>query len=346
MKEEGFITLGIETSCDETSVAVLKDKKILAIKVHSQIDLHKAYGGVVPEIASRDHLEKISLVTEDCIKEAGIDFNEIDLIAYTSHPGLVGSLMSGIMFAKGVSEAVAVPAVEVNHIYAHVFTCGLTHGLDENFLCLLISGGHTAIYSVKDCQNLQQIGTSIDDSIGEVFDKLSKALGFGYPGGVVIEKLAKFGNEDTFKFNIPLRGKSDFDFSMSGIKTEFLKIIQNLMGGVPRGTCEEEVLQVLNGKNGKVSLELSQGVANLCASFQKTVVRIILDRLKNVLKVGHCSNFFVLCGGVASNDYIRTHIDEFCKKNGMIFCVPERELCTDNAGMIAYLGFLQFFYGK
>jgi N6-L-threonylcarbamoyladenine synthase len=335
-----MITLGIETSCDETSICIIRDGDILSLQTFSQIDLHKMYGGVVPEIASRDHLNRIDKVAIQCLGFSGIKKTDINLVAYTSEPGLVGSLLTGILFAKGLALSLGVPAIPVNHILAHVFTCNLTHKVDKNFLCLLVSGGHTAVFNVKDLNSYEILGKSIDDSVGEVFDKLSKALGFGYPGGAIIESLAKFGDDGVYRFNIPLGKKDRYNFSMSGLKTEFLKIIQGLFvkHNVPHGTPYEEVVNNLSGeRNGFHSYAID--VANLCASFQRTVAVVLLDRLKNIVKDFKLnSGVFVLCGGVASNEFIRKEMGGFCSEYGMSFCVPDKQLCTDNAAMIANLG--------
>jgi N6-L-threonylcarbamoyladenine synthase len=330
-----MITLGIETSCDETSMCILKDRQILSLCTHSQIDLHKIYGGVVPEIASRDHLAKINKVYKTAVSDAGIECGDINLVTYTAQPGLAGSLLTGIMFARGLALSLGVSSVAVNHIYGHIFTCGLTHGIYDDFLCLLVSGGHTAIYDVKNINNITKLGSSIDDSFGEVFDKLSKALGFGYPGGAIIEEIASYGNANAHRMNIPLKGRSDFNFSLSGIKTEFLKLIQKIGSIPPYGVVLSHIKTVPRGTNGDVAFQ----VADICASFQMVTVSIVIDRLINVFK-GDKYSKLVLCGGVASNKYIRTAIAGLCKKNGVEFYVPDVHLCTDNAAMIANVGVL------
>jgi N6-L-threonylcarbamoyladenine synthase len=342
-----MITLGIETSCDETSICIMRDANILSLQTFSQIDLHKMYGGVVPEIASRDHLNRIDKIATQCLRFSGVEKTDINLVTYTAEPGLVGSLLTGILFAKGLALSLGVPSIAVNHIIAHVFTCNLTHKVDKNFLCLLVSGGHTAIFNVKDLNSYEILGKGIDDSIGEVFDKLSKALGFGYPGGVIIESLAKFGDGGVYRFSIPLGKKDRYNFSMSGLKTEFLKIIQGLLvkHNVPHGTLYEDVISNLSGqRNGFCSYAID--VANLCASFQKTVAAVLLDRLRNVVKDFNLNNrVFVMCGGVASNEFIRKEMDKFCSEYGMSFCVPDKHLCTDNAAMIANLGRMIYISG-
>ena len=342
-----MVTLGVETSCDETSVCILKDGKILSLQTFSQIDLHRVYGGVVPEIASRDHLNRISEVASECFKLSGVKKEDINLVSYTGSPGLVGSLLTGVLFSRGLAFSLGVPAVLVNHILAHVFTCVLTHGVDRNFLCLLVSGGHTAIFDVESLNSYKILGRSIDDSVDEVFDKLSKALGFGYPGGVVIESLARFGDDGVYKFNVPLGSKDRYNFSMSGLKTEFLRIVQGLIvrHNVPHGTLYDDIVDNLSGKCGD-SYGYALDVANLCASFQRTVTKVLLDRLKNVVKDFKLNKeSFVVCGGVASNEFIRKELYELCDGIGMSFCVPDKHLCTDNAAMVANLGQMIYLSG-
>lgn len=335
-----MIILGIETSCDETSLCVMKDNEILSLNTYSQIELHSKYGGVVPEIASRDHLEKLPILFNQSLQDVKISAKDIDLIACTETPGLIGSLLTGIMFARGLAIAINKPIVFVNHLLAHVFTCNLTHNLKKNFLCLLVSGGHAIIYDIKDINNYRVLGQTIDDSFGEVFDKVSKSLGFGYPGGPLIEKLAIFGDETVYKFSIPLKGKHNYNFSLSGIKTEFLKIINKTFEkwNVPRGTSFESVYENLRFYKNPNLNGFAGDIANICASFQALVVKIIVDRLKNALKLSGGQKNFVLCGGVASNKYIRERIKYFCLQNSLNFYVPDVYLCTDNAAMVANCG--------
>jgi N6-L-threonylcarbamoyladenine synthase len=343
-----MIILGIETSCDETSLCIMKNGEILSLKTYSQIELHSRYGGVVPEIASRDHLEKLPILTKQVFEEANIAYNEVDLISCTDRPGLIGSLLTGVMFAKGLSIAINKPIIFADHLLSHVFTCNVTHNLKENFICLLVSGGHSAIYDVNDINSYTIIGQTIDDSFGEVFDKISKSLGFGYPGGAIVENLAMFGDETTYKFPIPLKGKNLYNFSLSGIKTEFVKLIQKSIEkwNVPRGTSFEEVYENLYFNRNQHLDGFSSDVANICASFQSLVLKIIQDRLNNALKSVRKHENFVLCGGVASNKYIRKGLQHFCLQNCLNFYVPDTHLCTDNAAMIANYGALMFEYSE
>ena len=310
-----MITLGIETSCDETSVAVLKEKEILSLITFSQIDLHKKYGGVVPEIASRSHLEQITETTSEAILKANIKLSEIDLISVTETPGLIGGLLVGINFAKGLSLAIKKPLIFVNHLEGHIFTCGLTENIETDFFCLLVSGGHTQTIEVSDVKDYKIIGKTIDDSTGEAFDKLSKNLGFGYPGGAIIEKLALKGDENRFKTTIPLKGKHKFDFSFSGLKTHFLELTK-------KHKSEEDVYDI-------------------CASFQKVISDILIDRVSNMIKLSE-KHFgkIVICGGVSANLYIREKFQKAFPSHAIHYA--PLQLCTDNAAMIANIGKMHF----
>lgn len=311
------IILGIETSCDETSVCILRDKQILSLKTFSQIELHSIYGGVVPEIASRSHLEVISSITSEAFKEAGVEMQEITAIAVTSEPGLIGGLLVGINFAKGLSLALGKPLIFVNHLEGHIFTCGLTSGVEEDFFCLLVSGGHTQTIEVSDLQNYKIIGKTIDDSVGEGFDKLAKSLGFGYPGGAKIEALAKKGDENRFKVGVPLKGRSKFDFSFSGLKTHFLGLVNKY---------KEE-----------------QDVYDICAGFQKTVCDILINRVENMIKASSLQyKKIVICGGVSANLCIRENFEKHFPHFKIIYA--PLNLCTDNAAMIANIGRMKVVY--
>jgi N6-L-threonylcarbamoyladenine synthase len=306
-----MLILGIETSCDETSICILREKEILSLKTFSQIALHKNYGGIVPEIAARSHIEVISYITQEAFKEAKIEPRNIDLIACTDKPGLIGGLLVGINFAKGLSLSLKKPLIFVNHLEGHIFTCALTEGIEKNFYCLLVSGGHTQILEVENLDNYKLIGQTIDDSAGEAFDKISRSLGFGYPGGAIIEKLALNGNEDRFKIGVPLKGKNKFDFSFSGLKTHFLKIVSEYRS--------------------------EQDVNDICASFQKSVCNTMIDRMQNMMEVSE-KNYetIVVCGGVSANKYIRLRFEKFFPLKKIVYA--PLELCTDNAAMIANIG--------
>jgi N6-L-threonylcarbamoyladenine synthase len=310
-----MLILGIETSCDETSVAILRDRQILSLQTFSQISLHKAFGGVVPEIASRSHLQQIAETTQESLIDAKIQMNEIDVIAVTEKPGLIGGLLVGIGFAKGLALNFKKPIIFVNHLEGHIFTCGLTENIEENFFCLLVSGGHTQTIEVNTINDYKIIGQTIDDSVGESFDKLSKNLGFGYPGGPIIESLAKNGDENRFKLGIPLKGKDKFNFSFSGLKTHFLILTQKY--------------------------KEKQDVYDICASFQKVVTDTLIDRMKQMIKASS-SNFnkIVICGGVSANLYIKNQLS-LAFPEYILYYAP-LNLCTDNGAMIANIGRMRF----
>lgn len=336
-----MISLGIETSCDETSVCLLMDKKILSLQTFSQVDLHSVYGGVVPEIASRDHLSKISTLMTKCIAESGISVSDIGVISYTSHPGLIGSLLTGIMFAKGISLSISKPLVEVNHREAHVFTCNITHGVSREFMCLLVSGGHTSVYCVDSDMRCTEVCSSVDDSVGEVYDKVSKSLGFGYPGGAIIEELAKYGDGKSYNLTVPLRNSMSFSFS--GLKTQCLKIIQGIFAkyDVVQHLTHTDILKSLNCSTCNTISMYSQDVANLCASFQVAILHSLTSKLEMLL----CSGAFKykklsFCGGVASNTFLRDGITSLCEMYGVDVFIPDKYLCTDNAAMVANMGIL------
>jgi len=320
------IILSIETSCDETSIAIVKEAqlsgaggaegfeepKILSMQTYSQIEKHSSFGGVVPELAAREHIEKISALTKLCLGESKIQASQIDYIAVTTSPGLMGALLVGIVFAKGLSVALQKPIIEVNHLSGHIFTTYLTHGLREKFYCLLISGGHCQTIRLEHFNNKQIVGQTIDDSVGEAFDKLSKKLGFGYPGGPIVEQTALAGNPLAYPFKIPMQKNNDYDFSFSGLKTHFLNIIQNN--------------------------QLSEAdIANLCASFQKVVADILINRTLNMIAAdGFAYKSLVICGGVAANKYIFARFKvEIEEEHGIKIITPPLKLCTDNAAMIA-----------
>ena len=318
-----MIIFGIESSCDETSVCLLKDgkqdeKEILSLKTHSQIAIHKQYGGVVPELAARSHIEVIKEITQLCFSEANILPQDIDKICVTSSPGLISGLLVGIEFAKGMGLALNKPVLFVNHLEGHIFTTAITDGIKEDFFCLLVSGGHTQTICVKNINDYKIIGKTIDDSCGEAFDKISKSLGFGYPGGPIIEKMAQQGNPDKFKFSGKFYKQNQFDFSFSGLKTHFIRLIE------------------------KIDTQNIQEVQDLCASFQKVVCDILCSRVENIFLTNEKQfNKFVLCGGVGANKEIRNRLTEICKRYEINLFVAPLSLCTDNAAMIANLGFLK-----
>ena len=319
-----IIILGIESSCDDTSAAIIKDNVLLSNVIANQ-NVHEQYGGVVPELASRAHQENIVPVVDAAIKQADISKNDISAIAFTRGPGLLGSLLVGTSFAKGFALAKNIPLIDVNHLQGHI----LVHFLDEKnqtnkkpefpFLCLLISGGHSQIVLVKDYLQMDIIGETIDDAAGEAFDKCAKVMGLPYPGGPVIDKLAKQGDMFKFKFNKP-RIKN-YDYSFSGLKTSFLYFLRD---------------QIKENKNF-----IDENKADLCASLQKTIVDILFDKLTKAAK-DYNINEIAVSGGVSANSAVRNAMQYFAKKRGWNIYLPKFSYTTDNAAMIAITGYYKY----
>lgn len=310
-----IITLGIESSCDETSVAVVRNgRDVLSNVINSQIEIHEKFGGVVPEIASRNHIEAISRVTEQALKDAKISYSDIDNIACTYGPGLEGALLVGVSYAKGLSYALNKPLTGTNHIEGHIAGNYITHKeLKPPFICLIISGGHTHLVHIQDYNKFEILGRTKDDAIGEAFDKVARVIGLGYPGGPKVDKLAKEGVPN---IELPKTHMEGLDFSFSGVKTAIIN---------------------LHHKNPEINK------ADLCASFEKYVTEILIDNaLKAAKKTG--IKTIALAGGVSANSYIREHFIELKNKGYNIF-YPEPILCTDNAAMIASAGFYRFISG-
>ena len=309
--------MGIESSCDETSVAIVKNgREVLSNVINSQIAIHEKYGGVVPEIASRCHVEVINGIMKEALKEAGLELNQIDGIAVTYGPGLVGALLVGVSYAKALSFATGIPLIPTNHIAGHIAGNYLTHkDLKPPFLCLIVSGGHTHLVNVKDYNNFEILGKTRDDAIGEAFDKVARVVGLGYPGGPKVDKMAKDG---TPNIELPLAKIDNLDFSFSGIKTAVIN---------------------LNHKTPDINK------ADLCASFQKAVTEMLLNNTKKAVEK-YKVNKIALAGGVSSNSYIRAEFDKFGKEKNIEILYPELKLCTDNAAMIAAQGYYNFIEGK
>ncbi|MFR2571568.1 MAG: tRNA (adenosine(37)-N6)-threonylcarbamoyltransferase complex transferase subunit TsaD [Clostridia bacterium] len=309
-------TLGIESSCDETSVAVVKNgREILSNIIDTQIPIHEKYGGVVPEIASRNHIEAISRVTKKALEEAEISLDRINAITPTYGPGLVGALLVGLSYAKALSFAINKPLVGVNHIQGHISANYITHKeLTPPFLCVLMSGGNTQIINVKDYTTFEVLGKTRDDAIGEAYDKIARVVGLGYPGGPKVDKLAKQGEPS---IELPKTHFENMDFSFSGIKTAVIN---------------------LHHKNPDINK------ADLCASFQKTVTDMLLENVKKAIKLTQI-NKIVLAGGVSANSYIRKEFLKLKEKKIDIY-MPDLKLCTDNAAMIASAGYYNYMAGK
>ena len=312
-----IITLGIESSCDETSVAIVKNgREVLTNIINTQIEIHKQFGGVVPEIASRKHIENISEVTKQALKEANINFEDIDLVACTYGPGLVGALLVGVGYAKALSFALNKPLIGVNHIEGHIAANYITFKeLEPPFLCLIISGGHTHLVYIEDYTQFKILGKTRDDAIGEAYDKVARVIGLEYPGGPKIDKLAKEGQEN---IKLPETYFDNLDFSFSGIKTAVLN---------------------LNHKEPNINK------ADLCASFEKATTDMLINNTTkaiNEMKV----NKIALAGGVSANSYIRERFKILGKELGIDIYYPELKLCTDNAAMIASAGYYNFIAGN
>ncbi len=313
--------LGIESSCDETAVSVVSDnKEILSNVVYSQIKEHKDFGGVVPEIAARSHLDLISWVIKQAMLEANITFKDLSAVAGVAGPGLIGGLLVGMQSAKAIAFANDIPFIAINHLEAHALTARLTNNVSFPFLLLLVSGGHTQILQVKNVGDYKILGKTLDDAVGEAFDKTAKILNIGYPGGPALEKRAKLGNPNNIKLPSPMVGKPNCDFSFSGLKTR--------------------VRHLYDEQKNNITQEY---INDMCASFQVAVAKSINNRLEKSFKIFRNNNEnkkydFVIAGGVASNLYLRNKIKELCEKNNFNFNAPPVNLCTDNGVMIAWAG--------
>ena len=314
--EKDIITLGIESSCDETSVAVIKNGRIILSNiVDTQIPIHTKYGGVVPEIASRNHIEAISRVTKLALEKANITFDDIDAITPTYGPGLVGALLVGLSYGKALSYAINKPLVGVNHIQGHIASNYITYPeLKPPFVCVMMSGGNTQLVHVKDYTEFEVLGKTRDDAIGEAFDKVARVVGLGYPGGPKVDNLAKEGNPEGF--DLPKTHFDNLDFSFSGIKTAVIN---------------------LNHKTPDINK------ADLCASFQKAVTEVLIDNTKKAIEHAKVDTV-VLAGGVSANSYIREKFLEL-EKDGIKVYMPDLKLCTDNAAMIGSAGYYNYING-
>lgn len=318
-----IITLAIESSCDETAASVLKNgRKVLSNIISTQIDIHKKFGGVVPEVASRKHIENIDIVVQQALDEANITMNDITHIAVTYGPGLVGALLVGLSYAKAMAYALDIPLVGVNHIEGHLSANYIAHkDLKPPFITLIVSGGHTHLVEVRDYGEYEILGRTRDDASGEAFDKVARAMGLGYPGGPIIDKLAKEGNKDAIEFPRAYMDEG-YDFSFSGIKSA--------------------VLNYLNAKKMKKE-EIVE--ADVAASFQDAVTDVLANKaIKAAKEKGY--NVVTLSGGVASNSGLREKIEILGKENGIEVKYPPLILCTDNAAMIGCAGYYNYIKGR
>lgn len=320
--------LGIESSCDDTSAAVIVDGVIKSNIIANQ-SVHERYGGVVPELASRAHQQNIIPVVHDALKQANIRKEDITAIAFTRGPGLLGSLLVGTSFAKGLSSALNIPMIDINHLQAHV----LAHFIKEDehdmnqpefpFLCLLVSGGNSQIILVKSHSEMEIIGQTIDDAAGEAFDKCAKVMGLGYPGGPIVDKLAKLGNADMFQFNKP--NIAGYDYSFSGLKTSFLYFLRDELKDNPNFIEENK--------------------EDLCASLQKTIVDVLMNKLLKASKELKIKEIAV-AGGVSANSGLRAAFEDYSKRYGWKIHIPKFAYTTDNAAMVAITGYYKYLDGE
>ena len=322
MSNKTVYILGIESSCDDTSASVICNGKVLSNVVANQ-EVHAKYGGVVPELASRAHQQNIVPVVQQAIEQAGITKHDLNAIAFTRGPGLMGSLLVGTSFAKSLALGLNIPLIDVNHMQAHI----LAHFIDEEgsqippfpFVCLTISGGHTQIVKITNHFEMEILGETIDDAVGEAFDKSAKILGLPYPGGPLIDKYAQLGNPKAFKFTKPKVG--DLEFSFSGLKTGILYFIQ---------------------KNTKENPDfIKENLHDICASIQHTIIEILMDKLKNTVKQTNIKHI-AIAGGVSANSEIRKRLTTAQKHWGWTTYIPKFEYTTDNAAMIAIAGYLKY----
>jgi N6-L-threonylcarbamoyladenine synthase len=318
-----MILLAIESSCDETSAAIMVDGELKSNVISTQL-IHSEWGGVVPELASRAHQKSIIPVVQEALQKANINKNDLNAIAFTRGPGLLGALMVGTSFAKSLALSLDIPLIEVNHMQAHV----LAHFIEEPrpkfpFLCLTVSGGHTQLVWVEGPLNMQIIGETQDDAVGEAFDKTAKLIGLPYPGGPLIDKLAKEGNPDKYPF--PMGEMPGLDFSFSGIKTSILYFLQKEVKLNPNFIEENK--------------------ADICASVQKTLIEILLRKVKKAMREKNCSSI-AIAGGVSANSGLRKRLQELGEENHWDVFIPAFSYCTDNAGMIAMAGHFKFEAGE
>lgn len=327
MKDNKKIILGIESSCDDTSAAVLADGLLLSNVIASQ-DVHAEYGGVVPELASRAHQQNIVPVVDAALKRAGVSKEELDAIAFTRGPGLLGSLLVGTSFAKGMSLGLRIPLVDVNHLQGHVLSHFIRETADDEvpeypFLCLLVSGGNSQLIVVRSDSDMEIIGHTIDDAAGEAFDKCAKVMGLPYPGGPVIDALAAEGNPSRFKFARPhIPG---LDYSFSGLKTSFLYTLRDAVAAEPDF--------------------IEKNKADLAASLQATIIAILMDKLDKAVKETGVRTV-AIGGGVSANSGVRNAVADYCAARGLRAFIPKRKFTTDNAAMVAIAGYYKYLRGE
>ncbi len=321
--DKDILILAIESSCDETAASVVKNgREVLSNVIYSQIALHTVYGGVVPEIASRKHIEKINKVIEQALSESGAELTDIDAIAVTYGPGLVGALLVGVSAAKAISFASGIPLIGVHHIEGHISANFIENKeLEPPFICLVVSGGHSHLVVVKSYGEYEIIGRTRDDAAGEAFDKVARAIGLGYPGGPKIDKAAREGNPEAIRFPRAKVEGAEYDFSFSGLKSAVLNYLNS---------CEMKEVEV--------------NVPDVAASFQKAVIDVLVEHsLAAVKEYGY--DKFAIAGGVASNSALRGALEKECEKRGIAFYSPSPIFCTDNAAMIGVAGYYDYISG-
>lgn len=314
--KEDIIVLSIESSCDETSVAVVKNgREVLSNVIATQIEIHRRFGGVVPEVASRNHITAISNIYQEALFQAGIVKENIDAVAVTYGAGLMGALLVGVNFAKGLAYSLDVPLIAVSHVHGHISANYISHeNLEPPFVCLMVSGGHTALLKVEDYNRFEMLGSTVDDAVGEAFDKVARVIGLPYPGGPEIDKLAKNGN-CTYKFVVSNSLKDTFNFSFSGIKTEVVNLVHNA---------------------NQKGMEINK--ADLACSFQECVTGELVDKAVKACKHTNL-NKLVIAGGVGANSRLKEKAFEQCEKNNIICYSPVLKYCTDNAAMIGSMAY-------
>ena len=311
-----MIVLGMETSCDETAAAVVDDGRVVRSNVvYSQREEHRPYAGVVPEVAARAHLQKLDGVVRQALSDAAADAEDLDAVAVSGGPGLIGGLIVGVTMAKAIAAAWKKPFLAVNHLEGHALTARLTHDISFPYLLLLVSGGHCQLLSVEGPGRYAQLGGTVDDAVGEAFDKTARLLGLGFPGGVAVEREAKKGDATRFAFPRPMKGRAGCDFSFSGLKTA----ARHAVAALPAPT--------------------ERDVADICASFQAAVGDVLVDRCANAFRARpSAARTLVAAGGVAANGALRERLTAFCSAAGARFVAPPANLCTDNGAMIAWAG--------
>lgn len=312
------IILAIETSCDETAASVFGDGcEVLSSVVSSQIDVHKKFGGVVPELASRKHVESIMIIINDAIESAGIIPSDLNAVAVTNGPGLIGCLLVGLSAAKAMAFSLGVPLIAVDHIEAHAFSASLEYDIEFPYVSLVVSGGHTSLFKVNSYKNLEVLGKTRDDAAGEAFDKAAKAMGLSYPGGIQIDRLSKKGNREKYKFPRPFLNSDSLDFSFSGIKTSLVNFLN------------------------KYKINDQEQLNNVCASYQEAIVETLIEKTINAARINNIDHVSI-AGGVASNSRLREYAAERFLAENLKLYIPSAKYCTDNAAMIAALGYQKY----